>query len=180
MTRIMNNIPLSQEVINRYHMIYYLLATQYTRVKEYSRIINLHRTLPLVCPEFGIELASTDQQPRLPPSYPWQFLRFVRLYHGEDFLVAMCNLESMELGQSRLVRWTTISSALPGLTNTTTTKVLPGNKTKASSETAEPDSRQQAVLVQRETRATMCVLAHTLTTPQWQRRHRFNRRHHMW
>ena len=134
-------------------MIYYLLATQYTRVKEYSRIINLHRTLPLVCPEFGIELPSIDQEPRLSPSYPWEFLRFVRLYHGEDFLVAMCNLESMELGQSRLVRWTTITSPLPGITNTTTAKVLSDNKTQASSDTAEPDSRKQAVLAQREVRA---------------------------
>lgn len=30
-------------------------------------------------------------------------IRFVRAYHGEDFMVALCNLESMESGESRLV-----------------------------------------------------------------------------
>ena len=30
-------------------------------------------------------------------------VRFVRAFHGEDFMVALCNLESMESGESRLV-----------------------------------------------------------------------------
>lgn len=136
-----------QEVINRYHMIYYLLATQYTRVKEYSRIINLHRALPFICPEFGIEFPRSERTEETASGYPWQFLSFVRLYHGEDFLVAMCNLESMEQGESRLVMWTTATSS----TNTTSTRAPADNKTQVSSDTAE-DRGQPAVQTQREVR----------------------------
>jgi len=90
-----------QTVINRYHMIYYLLATQYSKVKQYSLILNMNRMLPCICDQFGISF-----QPETcnnTGSNPWQFIKFVMMYHGDDFMVALCNLASMEVGQSRLV-----------------------------------------------------------------------------
>ena len=135
-----------RSVINRYHMIYFLLATQYTRVKEYSRIIGLHRALPQVCTQFGIEI-QTDHIPMDVASYPWQFLKFVRLYHGEDFLVAMCNLESMELGQSRLVRPVSGSSSIPTSNNMTNSRTVSrssaDNKTHATIESTESVKRPE-------------------------------------
>jgi len=112
-----------QEVVNRYHMIYYLLATQYHTVRQYTRIMGFHRLLPLLCNQFNIEIVSsnrTDMYSRREAknssgqagnttvcttghSLPWQFAKFVRVVHGEDFLVALCNVVSMEVGQSRLV-----------------------------------------------------------------------------
>ena len=138
-----------QSVINRYHMIYFLLATQYTRVKEYSRIINLHRALPLVCPEFGIEFPpEVGDQPAV---YPWQFLNFVKLYHGEDFLVAMCNLESMEQGHSRLVRPVAVSSSQNNISNATSVVRIPAdNQTEATTKTTDSDSKKQLDIVQKD------------------------------
>merc|ERR1719422_1076091 len=88
-----------QDVINRYHMIYYLLATQYSKIKQYSQILHMNRAFPCICEQYGLKfqdekLCNTSQ------SHPWQFIKFVRGYHGEDFMVALCNLESMESGQS--------------------------------------------------------------------------------
>ena len=121
-----------QEVINRYHMIYYLLATQYSRVRHYSRIMNVHLVLPLVCPEFGIELQSREQAGV--QRYPWQFLHFVRLFHGEDFLVALCNLESMEQGQSSLVSRAKAASPPVAASNRTAGTAVADNQTQQVSE----------------------------------------------
>jgi len=100
-----------QMVVNRYHMIYYLLATQYYTVKQYTKIMKLDNLLPLVCSQYGVPVLQnntmnaidnkTDTCSALP--MPWQFLKFVRVVHGEDFLVALCNVVSMEMGESRLV-----------------------------------------------------------------------------
>ena len=41
-----------QEVVNRYHMIYYLLATQYNTVRQ-----NL---FPLMCNQFGVQIVKNS------------------------------------------------------------------------------------------------------------------------
>ena len=146
-----------QEVINRYHMIYYLLATQYTRVRQYSRIMKLHLALPLVCPEFGIELPARHQAEV--QRYPWQFLHFVRLVHGEDFLVALCNLESMERGQSSLVTRIKVTSPLVAATNRTVGGLAADNKTQQVGEAAEEEAREP-VLVERDVRADNVSSSH--------------------
>ena len=134
-----------QDVINRYHMIYYLLATQYSRVRNYSRIMNLHLALHIVCPEFGIELEARDQAEV--QRYPWQFLQFVRLVHGEDFLVALCNLESMEQGQSSLVSRSRPPSPLLPASNRTTGEAAAGNQTQRVGEAGEEKARETLALV---------------------------------
>ena len=61
----------------------------------------MNRMLPCICDQFGISF-----QPETcnnTGSNPWQFIKFVMMYHGDDFMVALCNLASMEVGQSRLV-----------------------------------------------------------------------------
>ena len=42
------------EVVNRYHMIYYLLATQYNTVKQYTRLLRLDTLLPVICGQFNV------------------------------------------------------------------------------------------------------------------------------
>merc|ERR1719233_2381269 len=95
-------------VVNRYHMIYYLLATQYNTVKQYTKIMKLDTLLPLVCIQYGVPIHKNNTNKDhtdvcTAPVMPWQFLKFVRVVHGEDFLVALCNVVSMEMGESRMV-----------------------------------------------------------------------------
>lgn len=92
-----------EDVINRYHVIYYLLATQYTQVRQYSRSLGLHTLLPCVCRQFGVQFGEPGVCLAAAGRRPWQLLKFVRAYHGDHFLVALCNLESMEAGASSLV-----------------------------------------------------------------------------
>ena len=97
-----------QEVVNRYHMIYFLLATQYNTVRQYTRTMGLHNLLPLICAQYGVPIVQniSDQSSSnicKNNPLPWHFAKFVRVVHGEDFLVALCNVVSMEVGQSRLV-----------------------------------------------------------------------------
>lgn len=131
-----------QEVVNRYHMIYYLLATQYQTVRQYTRIMGLQNLLPLLCSQYGVpltqnttlELVKDDQNSTCARnSLPWQFARFVRVVHGEDFLVALCNVVSMELGQSRLVEGGRVGENL----NITSTHKGGENKTMTLVKTAE-------------------------------------------
>ena len=58
-------------------------------------------------------------------------LRFVRAYHGEDFMVALCNLESMESGESRLVERSPVLVS-EQLSNTTLSLTLGENGTVQS------------------------------------------------
>jgi len=107
-----------QTVINRYHMIYYLLATQYTKVKQYSLILNMNQMLPCLCDQFGVGFHPESCNHSV--SKPWQFIKFVRMYHGDDFMVALCNLASMETGQSRLVERGHQAGLEPAANNTLT------------------------------------------------------------
>ena len=66
-------IHYSALLVFRYHMIYYLLATQYTKVKQYSRILDMHRSLPCLCGEFGLSFG--DPGLCNSSSHPWQFIR---------------------------------------------------------------------------------------------------------
>jgi len=122
-----------QDVINRYHMIYYLLATQYSKIKQYSQILHMNQAFPCICEQYGLKfqdetLCNTSQ------SHPWQFIKFVRGYHGEDFMVALCNLESMESGQSRLVERGSIPGLMsPSPTNKTLIHQKTENGTKVNS-----------------------------------------------
>ena len=45
-----------QEVVNRYHMIYYLLATQYNTMRQYTMTMGVHKLLPLMCAHYGIPI----------------------------------------------------------------------------------------------------------------------------
>ena len=44
-----------EQVINRYHMIYYLLATQYSKVRQFSQIMKLNSLLPCLCEEYSLQ-----------------------------------------------------------------------------------------------------------------------------
>jgi len=96
-----------EETVNRYHMIYYLLATQYKSVKQYTRIMNLSNLLTVTCEQHNITIEKNshvdDNSTCSNLPLPWEFYKFVRMVHGEDFIVALCNVLSMERGQSKII-----------------------------------------------------------------------------
>ena len=85
---------LSQE---RKQVVTYLLATQRKVLSRYSSTARLWQILPLLCPELGVPL-----NPLLPPppSLPWTWLAFLRAAHGDDLVLALCNLHSIDQGLS--------------------------------------------------------------------------------
>jgi hypothetical protein len=85
----------------RGQVVTYLLATQDSTLRSYARSLGLHRALPLVCPGLGVPL---HQEGPLPASLPWQWLQYVTKLHGEDFLLALCNMFSVDSCLSPLVR----------------------------------------------------------------------------
>ena len=76
----------------RKQVVTYLLATQRAALTSYSRTAGLWRLLPLLCPELGVPL-----NPLLLTSarLPWTWLSFLRAAHGEDLVVALCNMQSI-------------------------------------------------------------------------------------
>ena len=85
---------LSQE---RKQVVTYLLATQRKALSSYSKTAGLWQILPLLCPELGVPI--TPLQPP-PPSLPWTWLAFLRAAHGDDLMLALCNLHSIDQGLS--------------------------------------------------------------------------------
>jgi hypothetical protein len=89
-------------------MIYYLLTTKYDYARQYTISMGLNNLLTLMCAQYGVPIAqnisgqSSSNTCKNNP-LPWHFAKFVRVVQGEDFLVALCNVLSMEVGQSRLV-----------------------------------------------------------------------------
>ena len=127
------------DVINRYHMIYYLLATQYIKVKQYNQMLNISRVLPCLCQEYGVTFVKQKTLQRA--TGPWQFVKFLRAFHGDDFLVALCNIESMESGESKLVEkdhGNNMSVTGNGVTNSTTDKDQGSKVTLTNYEDSKP------------------------------------------
>ena len=88
---------LSQE---RKQVVTYLLATQRKALSSYSTTAGLWRLLPLLCPELGVPL--NPLLPPHPPSLPWTWLAFLRAAHGDDLMLALCNIHSIDQGLSPL------------------------------------------------------------------------------
>ena len=85
----------------RKQVVTYLLATQRKALSSYSSTAGLWRLLPLLCPELGVPL--TPLPPLSPPtSLPWTWLAFLRAAHGDDLMLALCNLHSIDQGLSPL------------------------------------------------------------------------------
>jgi len=112
-----------EQAVDRYHMIYYLLATQYQSVKRYSQIMRLDKLLLYSCESYGVSLlepllnANTSSSVCSASALPWQFAKFVRVVHGEDFLVALCNVMSMEQGMSILVHGRKLEGNMSNITD---------------------------------------------------------------
>jgi hypothetical protein len=68
-----------------------------------SRPASLRTALPLLCPSLGVSLdvGDTARRPQA-PAPAWQWVNFLRAAHGEEFLLALCNLLSVEAGLSPL------------------------------------------------------------------------------
>ena len=81
----------------RKQVVTYLLATQKEVLHSYSTTAGLWRLLPLLCPGLGVPLT-----PLLPPpsGLPWTWLAFLRAAHGDDLILALCNLHSIDQGLS--------------------------------------------------------------------------------
>ena len=92
---------------DRGQVVTYLLATQAPTLVSYTTTGGLRRLLPVLCPALGVplDLTSSSSSPTASaPPLPWEMLAWVRALHGEELLLALCNLVSVEQGRSEVLR----------------------------------------------------------------------------
>lgn len=89
------NKEMSQE---RVDMLTYLLSTQYTTLRRYLSSMSVSTVLLQHCCEYGFSLTNVVHSSH----QSWRWLDFLKVVHGEDFILALCNVLSIELGLSDL------------------------------------------------------------------------------
>ena len=121
---------------------------QAATLASYSTTGGLRRLLPVLCPAMGVPLDTTPSSPSATsssapssPSLPWEMVAWVRALHGEELLLALCNLVSVEEGRSpvlRAPREANTTSDEPGGNHTAEVQV-----DKVAKSTKEDDLKKQ-------------------------------------
>jgi len=86
--------------IDHYHMIYYLMATKYGSLREYLFTMPIERVLQQRCAHFGVQFLNQNCNTGECGVGPWEWVRFLEAVHGEQFLLTLCNILSVEKGES--------------------------------------------------------------------------------
>jgi len=84
----------------RLDVLTYILSTQYHTIRQYLYTMSVRGVLQETCCEYGFSLYGEGVN----TTQSWQWLGFLSVVHGEDFILALCNVLSIELGLSDEVK----------------------------------------------------------------------------
>jgi len=85
---------------DHYHMIYYLMANNYGSLRQYLYTVPIERVLQERCAHFGVNFSRDNCSVKECGLKPWEWVRFLEAIHGEQFLLTLCNILSVEKGES--------------------------------------------------------------------------------